>query len=176
MKIKADLSVSSLDDAINRLTKYKNTLNDKSEKLVDTVANEVANLAQSRFNSAVVEEDFVNKITKIADVDVSVVKVGDSRMVVASGEDAVFVEFGAGVHFNGSVGQSRHPKGKELGLTIGSYGLGKGSQDSWFYYLDEDKGAVAGTHGTLAVMPMYLSSVDVMDNVGKIAKEIFKDD
>lgn len=40
----------------------------------------------------------------------------------------LFIEFGAGIHYNGSAGSSPHPKGNEFGYTIGSYGKGLGKK------------------------------------------------
>lgn len=92
-------------------------------------------------------------------------------VVVASGEDAVWVEFGAGVYHNGAAGSSPHPKGNELGFTIGSYGKGNGRKTTWGY-LDDD-GELHLTHGTPATMPMYRAMETVSEEVYLIAKEVF---
>lgn len=88
------------------------------------------------------------------------------------GRDILFIEFGAGIHYNGAAGQSPNPKGAELGYTIGSYGKGQGKEDGWFYY--DDTGALMYSQGTEATMPMYKASVEIRQQMRKIAKEVFR--
>lgn len=83
----------------------------------------------------------------------------------------MFIEFGAGIHYNGAAGSSPHPKGEEFGYTIGSYGQGKGKNESWVYYADS--GEWVRSYGTEATMPMYKASVEIIQNIRKIAKEVF---
>jgi hypothetical protein len=92
-------------------------------------------------------------------------------VVIADGEDAVWVEFGAGVHHNGSAGSSPHPSGAELGFTIGGYGKGRGKRETWGYYED---GELRLTHGTPATMPMYRAVKTVCDELTNITREVFQ--
>ena len=92
-------------------------------------------------------------------------------IVIAAGEDAVWVEFGAGVYHNGSAGSSPHPEGSKLGFTIGGYGKGMGKRQTWGFYED---GELRLTHGTPAVMPMYNAVKAVCDEIADIAKEVFR--
>lgn len=85
------------------------------------------------------------------------------------GDDVMFVEFGAGVHYNGP--GSPHPMGAELGFTIGSYGHGQGTQDYWWYV---DRNAeVEISYGTEATMPMYKADQHIRNNFVDIAKRVF---
>lgn len=68
---------------------------------------------------------------RTAEVQVSIDERENVSIVIAAGEDAVWVEFGAGVYHNGSAGSSPHPKGSELGFTIGGYGKGMGKRQTW---------------------------------------------
>ncbi len=95
------------------------------------------------------------KLPRYAQVDVSVDNRGSVTVVVASGEDAVWVEFGAGVYHNGSPGSSPHPHGAELGMTIGGFGKGNGKKEVWGFY---ENGELKLSHGTPARMPMALQS------------------
>lgn len=106
----------------------------------------------------------------MAEVTVSVEHKSGSSLVIASGEDAIWVEFGAGVYHNGSAGSSPHPKGTELGFTIGGYGKGDGKKNIWGYYSD---GELKLTHGTPAKMPMYRAVQTVCNEIASIAKEVF---
>ena len=91
--------------------------------------------------------------------------------LIVSGKDLLFIEFGAGVHYNGAVGSSPHPLGASKGYTIGSYGKGNGSKDAWYYY--SDTGEVVKSHGTQATMPVYKAGVEMRQQMLKIAKEVF---
>lgn len=106
----------------------------------------------------------------MADVDVTVTDKDNVSIIIANGEDAIWVEFGAGVYHNGSAGGSPHPKGSSLGFTIGGYGKGMGKKSVWGYYEDGD---LRLTHGTPAVMPMYNAVKTVCDNISAIAREVF---
>lgn len=92
-------------------------------------------------------------------------------VLTVEGRDLLFIEFGAGVHYNGAVGQSPNPKGAEMGYTIGSYGQGKGTQDSWVYYADT--GEWIRSYGTEATMPVYMASQEMIKNIKRIAKQVF---
>ena len=116
-------------------------------------------------------DDVVSGEKRYANVDVTVNEEGNATVVIASGNDAVFVEFGAGVYNNGSVGTSPHPKGAELGFTIGSFGKGNGRKDVWGYY---GEGGLTLTHGTPASMPMYRGMREACDRLAEIAWEVFR--
>lgn len=164
------LSAKEIDKAIKELEQYKQELIRKTTLLREKVADRIAELAQSGFNGAVVD-DLLKGGVKTADVTVSLSNTDDVSLVIANGEDAVWVEFGAGVYHNGSAGSSPHPKGSELGLTIGGYGKGMGKKDVWGYY---EEGELRLTHGTPAVMPMYNAVKTVCDEIADIAREVFE--
>ena len=69
---------------------------------------------------------------------------GSVTVVIASGEDAIWIEFGSGVYYNGSPGTSPHPSGAELGFVIGGYGDGNGKKNAWGY--KDETGKVILTH------------------------------
>ena len=107
---------------------------------------------------------------RTAQVNVSITNKNTVSVVIANGEDAVWVEFGAGVYHNGASGSSPHPKGGELGFTIGGYGKGKGKRETWGYY---DNGNLVLTHGTPASMPMAKAVTTICNDIVQIAKEVF---
>ena len=87
------------------------------------------------------------------------------------GEDVMFVEFGAGIHYNGPAGSSPHPKGLEFGYTIGSYGQGQGAQDHWWY--KDDSGEQVVSFGTEATMPLYRADMEIRQRYAQIARSVF---
>ena len=164
------LSTKEIDRALRELADYKQEIIRKTELLRDKVAERLAEEAKTGFNGAVVD-DLVKGGQKFAQVDVSVDNRGSVTVVVASGEDAVWVEFGAGVYHNGSPGSSPHPNGAELGMTIGGFGKGNGKKEVWGYYED---GELKLTRGTPARMPMACAVTTICNDIKDIAKEVFK--
>lgn len=163
------LSEKEIDRALRELADYKQEIIQKAELLRDKVAERLAEEAKTGFSGAVVD-DLVKGGQKFAQVDVSVDNRGSVTVVVASGEDAVWVEFGAGVYHNGSPGSSPHPNGAELGMTIGGFGKGNGKKKVWGYYED---GELKLTRGTPARMPMARAVTTVCNDIKEIAKEVF---
>lgn len=159
-----------IDRAIKELEQYKRDVIRKSTLLREKVAERIAELARSGFAGAVVD-DLLQGGVKTAQVDVLLDNKDTVSLVIANGEDAVWVEFGAGVYHNGSAGSSPHPESSELGFTIGGYGKGMGKKEVWGYYEDN---TLRLTHGTPATMPMYNAVKTACDEIADIAREVFK--
>lgn len=158
-----------IDNALKELEQYKQELIQKTALLREKLADKIAELAQSGFNGAIVD-DVLKGGAKTAQVTVSLSSTDDVSLVIANGEDAIWVEFGAGVYHNSSAGSS-HPEGSELGFTIGGYGKGMGKKEVWGYYEGDE---LRLTHGTPAIMPMYNAVKTVCDEIADIAREVFK--
>ena len=168
------LSEEDIDRAIRELEHYKQEIVKKTELLREKVAQRLADEADQGFAQAVSDTiistgGLVSELH--SNVDVSVDNRGSVTVVIANGEDAVWIEFGSGVYYNGSPGTSPHPSGAELGMTIGGYGLGHGKQSVWGYY-DETHNLVL-THGAPATMPMSKAITTVLNEISSIAKEVF---
>ena len=162
---------SSIDAAIRELRDYQKWVEQKTAELRERVAELIQNEAQMTFYSAIAD-DLINEGAIIGGVDVTVESQGENiTLVVANGEDAVFMEFGAGVYHNGSVGSSPHPLGAGLGYTIGGYGKGNGAKEFWGF-VGQD-GEFHLTHGAPASMPLYKAMMSVADDIERIAKEVF---
>lgn len=168
--IRFGLSAREIDRAIRELEQYKQDIIRKTDLLRARVAERLAELSRDGFAGAIVD-DLLKGGQRTAQVDVSIDQRDNVTLVIARGEDAVWVEFGAGVHYNGSAGTSPHPKGSELGFTIGGYGKGMGKKDVWGFYED---GELRLTHGTPAAMPMYNAVKTVCDEIAEIAREVFQ--
>lgn len=177
-KISFGLSEQDIDRAIKELEQYKRDFLKKVDKFRDRVAQRLAEEAQHGFNGAIVDDTYrtitngvkSSEQSRVAQVDVSVDNRGAVTVVVANGEDAIWVEFGAGVYHNGSPGSSPHPHGAELGFTIGSFGE-NGKKKSWGYR--DENGVIHVTHGTPARMPMTRAVTTVCNEIAQIAKEVF---
>lgn len=169
--ISIELSEDGIDAALKKLAQYKQGVLEKEKQLRQKVAEFLKSEAQSGFNGAVVD-DLTDRSggARYGDVDVSIDNRGNVTVVVANGEDAVWIEFGAGVHYNGSVGSSPNPYGAKLGFIIGGYGKGNGRKETWGFYED---GELKITHGTPAKMPMANAVTALCNEFPRIAKEVF---
>ena len=160
----------SLDKAIRQIRQYQNSLNDKCAEFVRRLA-EVGipvideNIAAAQGDSDKGHNTYI-KINSFGSYS--------QAQLIVEGKDLLFIEFGAGVHYNGSAGSSPHPLGEELGYTIGSYGKGKGANDSWVYI--SSAGDPVISHGTKSTMPVYKAGVEIRREILKIAKEVFGGD
>lgn len=168
-KIVVSLSSAGIDRAIKELEMYEREIERKTVLLRDRIAERLETLVKQGFSSATVDQS-IRLGGRSPNVSVSIENREQISVVIASGEDAVWVEFGTGVFHNGSAGSSPHPKGRELGFLIGGYGQGKGKQKTWSYY---DGGELRVTHGTPAQMPMYNAVKIVCQEIVDIAKEVF---
>lgn len=176
-----NVQIIGLNETIAHVTRYRDSLRAKAEELRRRVAEMIGERAEPLFDAAIAGTEidsveingntvsFDNAIT--SGVSVSVDDRGDVTLVIADGKDAVFMEFGAGVYFNGAVGSSPNPWGAGLGFTIGSYGKGQGAKNVWAY-IDAD-GQKHLTHGTPASMPMYKATMEVVGDIVNIAREVF---
>lgn len=168
--ISFSLNSKDIDRAIKDLALYKQEFVNKVDVYRRRIADEIATNASLNFGSATMNHT-VKGTTQKPNVQVSVSELGAIAVVVASGEDAVWCEFGAGVYYNGAVGSSPNPYGSDLGFTIGSYGKGYGKANAWGYYED---GQLVITRGTPASMPMYNAAQEVMRKAIEIAREVWK--
>lgn len=171
MKLKVKLSQKSIMDAVKQLQEYKELIKRKTSIFVQRLAELGIETIDVRKNNSRGDAD-VSDLQSYVWLDYK----GSSVMatLVLAGKDVAFVEFGAGVHYNTSAGSSMHPKGMELGMTIGSYGKGQGKNDFWFYY-DEGTGKVEKSYGTRFAMPVGSAAEVIRHRFINVAKEVFSD-
>lgn len=171
-------SDASFTKALSELEVYKSKLESKVAVFNERVAQELRDLAQQIASSAFADyywpkKDPTNLIQDRANVSITVESSGDTSLVIMSGEDALWIEFGTGVLYNGAAGSSPHPKGSELGMTIGGYGKGKGKRRKWAFNKD---GVTYFTHGIPAFMPMWKAAQETRARLEQIGREVFGND
>lgn len=154
------LGASSIDKAIKELKTYQAWVKQKTVELTERLATIGAMEATIRFSRAYYDGE--------NDASVSVEPIPNGWKIVASGKDVCFLEFGAGVYFNGS---EQYPDRPAEISKIGEYGQGKGKQDTWGFY--DSGGDLVLTHGTPAAMPMLHASRVMEQEVLRIAQEVF---
>lgn len=166
-KIRISLSEKSIRNAINEIESYKMEFIERNEVFVRRLAE--LGIPVIDQNIAVAQGDSDKNHNTYIKIN-SFGSYSEAKLVV-EGKSILFIEFGAGIRYNGSSGTSPHPKGEEFGYTIGSYGKGQGSKDFWFYYADTGESVMS--HGTEATMPVFRASQEIIQNIRRIAREVF---
>ena len=169
--VKVPLSQRGIDTLLREIESYTVWLKERSQVLLDRLAQAGVEVASARFAKAAY--DGTN------DASVSLETRGDGvRAVVAVGASVLFIEFGTGVTY-----PDNHPQAAELGMKRGEYGQGHGKQSSWGYYGDpgtngvvkmkKDGSTVVITHGNPANMPMYETVKELEAMLPELVKEVF---
>lgn len=166
-KISISMSSKSIQNAIKEIEAYKRQFIDRNELFVRRLAE--LGIPVIDQNIAAAQGDSEKNHNTYIKVN-SFGSYSEAKLVV-EGSDLLYIEFGAGIRYNGSAGTSPHPKGEEFGYTIGSYGKGQGSKDFWFYYADTGESVMS--HGTEATMPVFRASQEIIQNIRRIAREVF---
>lgn len=168
--IRFSLTPESIDAAIAQIRQYKNDFEQKCVLFREKVAERIWWNADHGFRIAPVGM-IVSGPKPVNDVQVHVGHGYNMSIVWATGKEAVFIEYGAGVYYNGNVGSSPHPWGPRHGYLIGKYGQGHGARRAWGYY--DANGNRVVTRGTPADMPLYFSIEEAIRALNEIAEEVF---
>jgi hypothetical protein len=156
-----DLSTSSIDNAIKELKAFRDSLEQKKDKLLEELARIGVREASVRFTTAMY--DGVN------DSSVTLEAIANGYCIKAEGSAVAFIEFGAGVYHNPG---EPYPNPRPAGIVgIGQYGKGYGKRQAWGF--KDDTGNLVITHGNPAAMPMWYASEEMQSELLKIAKEVF---
>ena len=162
-------SKSSINEAIRYLKAFKRNFNKKLDKFIERCEEE--GLRAVRANV-----DGISPTYKGDDITVSSSKIENGFSIEIAGSQVAFIEFGSGVTFNTPVGGSKHPKGQELGLTIGSYNPSSPNASSptgWWF--KNRFGQSEHTYGTPTFAPLHNGEMEIISQIEKIAKEVFDD-
>ena len=174
-KISVDLSIKGLNDLKRQLLQYKDELPIKCEKLVSRLLQSGVAVSQSK-----ISESPLGKYVTVT-TNISADNVGCKGILLAKGavkesegyapfSILLAIEFGAGIHYN--------PTPNPLISSEFPYGVGTfpgqvhAYQDLWFYW-DENTQEWKPTRGVKATMPMYSADMEIIQNVVKIAKDVF---
>lgn len=170
------LSEKSIDEAIGQLQQYKNWLIKKTSQLVKELAEVGIPVIDENMEKASYTYDEKGVRSGSDTSHYTHVKIqsfgGYSKAnLIVQGKELMFIEFGAGVFYNGSAGSSPHPKGAVNGMVIGSYGNHRGVQKVWGYYADS--GELVLTHGVEAQMPVYKADMEIIQKYVEVARRVF---
>lgn len=157
--IKIELSEAGLDKLLDKITALQDAMSDLSQPIGD-LTQMGEQKAGDILSNALASYDGVRDGAVSSDVN------GNSGSVNMDGSSVPFIEFGAGVHYNG---MGNYPLPRPAGIVgIGEYGLGQGKQDKWKY-------GGKWTHGTPAAKPLYFASLEMEQNAPGVFKAVVDD-
>ena len=173
---KSDLSVKGIEALKSQLLQYKDSLSIKCEELVSRLLQSGVAVSQSK-----ISESPLGKYVAVT-TNISANKMGCKGILLAKGavkeQDGyapfsilLAIEFGAGIHFNPTPNpliSSEFPYG------VGTYpGQIHAFDPNGWYFWSEEKQQWIHSYGVKATMPMYSADIEIMQNVAKVAKEVF---
>lgn len=168
MKIR--LNTRDISHEIEVLKEIKSIIKGKEKDLRETVAVLIQLKAQAGFDGADYN-DIVDEGFEGAQIIVHLNLEEGKSVIYTNQLEAIFIEFGAGVSYNGPPGTSPHPSASKNAFYIGSYGYGYGKYEVWSFR--GSNGEYVLTYGTPASMPMYKALESVRRDLPKIAKSVF---
>lgn len=172
---KSELSAKGIDNLIREIQKYKDDLPNKCKKLVSELIQSGVKVSKARISDSPLGK-YVTVTTNIASE-----KMGCKGILLAKGavkeqegyapfSILLAIEFGAGIHYN----PTPNPNADKFGLGVGTFpGQIHAYEDFWFYW-DENAQEWKQTHGVKATMPMYSADMEIIQNIVKVAKEVFR--
>ncbi len=154
---------ASVERAARELRDYAKWIQLRATELAKRLAAYGLTRVRTGYNAAVFPEES-------RDVSVSVEKRGENTYaVVAGGHDVLFLEFGSGIVYGAG-----HPQNADFGMGPGTYpGQTHVPDPGYWWYTGED-GESHYSVGNAPSMVMYLTGMELEQEVERIAKEVFK--
>ena len=166
-KIKMNLSANSIENAIKELTAYRDNIDTRCQTFVSRLAQLGIPIIEKKIQESKGDSNKMHQTR----IELTRLRGFSQAKLILDGQDILFIEFGAGVHYNGNLGSSPNPKASQFGYSIGGYGEGRGKNDSWQYVAPS--GEFVKSYGTQATMTMYSADLEIIKNIKKVAREVF---
>lgn len=167
--INMSLNGRSISRAIKELQQYKNSLDFRCALFVEELGKIGVKTAQEIFHT-----DGEGDSPRTVSVTFELTDTRNNKCVgqiVATGEGVLFWEFGAGIYYNNG---NAHPKAAELGMGVGTYPNQRHAINPGYWWYTDDAGKAHFSRGTEATMPMYKASLEMIDKIKDVAKEVFR--
>lgn len=174
--IRVSLTEASINSAIKEIKSYKRKMYGKMQRLITAMCKEgeayaIANVTHIDTGETVQSIQGYRK--------------GNHGVIVAGGQ-AIWLEFGTGVYWNGHPNGSPNPYGEEHGFLIGEYGNQHGLEQGWFYPTTDPRYEIVRhtkdgdvhtgygyTHGIKADMFMYKTVKMLKERFPDMARTVF---
>ena len=159
-KIAITLDPQSIANGIKEIKKYQQELKDKTLIFAERLSDFGLTVVRAELSGHIDSGQTINSLR--------VENLGNGKFaVVAQSKSILFFEFGTGVKGGG------HPKAAELGMGPGTYhGAGHWDDPNGWWYMN-DNGEWRHSYGYQPYMPMYKTSLAMIENIERIAKEVF---
>ena len=177
MKIKEDLSVKGIESVKKKLIQYRDVeLPRKCKEFVERLLQSGVSVSRAK-----IDESPLGKYVTIT-TDISADKMGCKGILLAKGEVKeqegyepfsilLAIEFGSGIHYN----PTPNPLSAEMGYGVGTFpGQVHAFQPEGWMYWDEKAQEWRHTYGVKATMPLYNADMEIIQNIVKVAKEVFR--
>ena len=154
-------SVTGISETISTLRKAVSPK--RATAICKKLADIGADTARTKFSSAKYDGD--------NDVTVSVESIENGSAIIASGESALFIEFGSGLIGGG------HEQAQALGFGPGTWSEGPQGKGHWDdpkgWHLPREKGG-GRSYGNPPALAMYEAGVTVKENIARAIKEEYR--
>lgn len=158
---------SSVDKAIEEVKAIKKEWKQKTKQAESLIAEELANLINQNLMNVAIADDLINvKEHQEVHTAPGVEARARGNTVTVYGENAVFIEFGAGIYHNGGV-DNPLSKAVQFDTSIGSYGKGHGNEPYWFVAHN------LISRGTPAYMPINNAIEQIVPMIPTIVRQVF---
>lgn len=158
---------SSVEKAIEEVKAIKKEWKQKTKQAESLIAEELANLINQNLMNVAIADDLINvKEHQEVHTAPGVEARARGNTVTVYGENAVFIEFGAGIYHNGGV-DNPLSKAVQFDTSIGSYGKGHGNEPYWFVAHN------LISRGTPAYMPINNAIEQIVPMIPTIVRQVF---
>lgn len=171
--LKADLSISSIRQLQKDLIRYQEYLTNKAAQLAKRLSELGVDIAQVQI--ADLDAIFTGElIASIHSEYKDSTKYGAIFAVVADSSHACFVEFGSGQRGKDTPYPYPLPEGVSWDYNVGKTIRQNATTGRYYWFYPGQDGQWHYTEGMPARPFMYLTSMELIREVPKIAKEVFK--
>lgn len=161
-----NLSVESVKAARDDIQDIKAELEQKNVEFIKQLADEGISVIRSNVASAMGADD------KNVDITTELEQNGSTATMIihVEGKDILFIEYGAGIHFNNG---NFHPWANEYGYGVGTFpGQTHALDPNGWFYRDSDN-HLHHSYGTQATMPVYKAFMSMQQKAEEVAKRVF---
>lgn len=178
------LKSGSIQRVQRELRAYKERLKEQEAEFVNRLADIGVNVARLNVNGQGdygAEDVEIKPISAVVNFSVEghevTAKIEMSSTPKVTKEGRVFyphlaVEFGAGIYYNNG---NANPYASELGMGVNTFNDDSDAAiDPGYWWYRDENGNPHLSYGTEATMPMYKASLEIIQNIQSIAREVFR--
>ena len=164
------LDSNSIKSAVAELREVKADWERKAKVCAEMIAALLAEQIQANLDAIPFTDDLINvkthQVERITPHESILSASAHGNMVYVAGAEVVFVEFGAGAHYNHG---NENPLSEAVSFDtdIGSYGKGQGLNDYWFVAHN------LISKGTPMYMPIYRAIIAVKPEIPTLIRQVF---